>query len=86
MFKIDYLSVPIDNQLWHAIVGIYNSNQLDEVTSLKTDPANLDICFILKFSIFYMTTVYVIMVSVNVFACQCIISVLCICDGYCTDI
>ena len=52
-----------DNQLWCARVGIYNSNQLHHFTILKTNPANLDICFILKFSNFYMITVCLILLA-----------------------
>ena len=55
--------MPIDNQLWRAIVGIYNSNQLDHFTSLKTNPAYLGICFILKFSNFYLITVCLILLT-----------------------
>ena len=40
--------MPIDNQLCRARVGIYNSNQLHQLTSLKINPANLDICFIFE--------------------------------------
>ena len=46
---MDYLSMPIDNQLWRARVGIYNSNHLHHFTCLKKNPANLDISIILKF-------------------------------------
>ena len=35
----------IDNQLWLARVGIFNSNQLHHFTSFKANPTNLDICF-----------------------------------------
>ena len=45
--------MPIDNQLWRARVGIYNSNHLHHFTCLKINPANLDIYIILKFSNFY---------------------------------
>ena len=55
--------MPIDNQLWLARVGIYNRNQLHHFTSLKTNPANLGICFILKFSNFYMITVCLILLT-----------------------
>ena len=37
----------IDNQLWLARVGIFNSNQLHHFTSLKANPTNLDNCFFL---------------------------------------
>ena len=53
----------IDNQLWRARVGIYNSNQLHLYISLKANPANLDIGFILKFSNFYMITVCLILLT-----------------------
>ena len=42
---------------------IYNSNQLHHFTSIKTNPENLDICFILKFSNYYMITVYLILLT-----------------------
>ena len=51
----------IDNQLWLARVGIYN--HLHHFTCLKINPANLDICLILKFPIFYMITVYLILLT-----------------------
>ena len=41
--------MPIDNQLWRARAGIYNSNQSHHFASLKTSRENLDVCFILKF-------------------------------------
>ena len=47
----------IDNQLRRTIVVIYNSNQFHHFTSLKTNPENLDICFIIKFSNFHVTTI-----------------------------
>ena len=47
----------IDDQLWRAKVGIYNSKPLYHFTSLKTNPVNLEICFLLKFSNFYVITV-----------------------------
>ena len=53
----------IDNQLWRARAGIYNSNHLHYFTCLKINPANLDICIILKFSSFYMITVYLILLT-----------------------
>ena len=52
--------MPIDNQLCRARVGIYKSNQLHHFTNLKTNPANLDSCFILKFSNFNTITVCLI--------------------------
>ena len=55
--------MPIDNQLWRARVGIYNSNHLHHFTCLKTNPANLDISIILKFSNFYMITIYLILLT-----------------------
>ena len=55
--------MPIDNQLWRARVGIYNSNHLHHFTCLKINPANLDIYIILKFSNFCMITVYLILLT-----------------------
>ena len=55
--------MPIDNQLWRARVGIYNSNHLHHFTCLKTNPADLDISIILKCSNFYMITVYLILLA-----------------------
>ena len=55
--------MPIDTQPWRAGLGIYNSNQLHQFTSLKTNPANLDICFILKISIFLMTKVCLVLLT-----------------------
>ena len=55
--------MPIDNQLWLARVGIYNTNQLHHFTSLKTNPPGLDICFILSFLNFYMITVCLILLT-----------------------
>ena len=63
----------IDNQLWRARIGIYNSNHLHHFTFLKINPAKLDICIILKFSNFYMITVYLILstyLSVYLFLTQ----------------
>ena len=37
----------IDNQLWLARAGIFNSNQLHHFTSFKANPTNLDNCFFL---------------------------------------
>ena len=54
--------MPIDNQLWQESI-IYNSNQLHQVTNLKANLANLDICFILKFSVFYMITFSLILLT-----------------------
>ena len=59
--------MPIDNQLWCARFGIYNSNHLHHFTCLKINPANLDICIILKFSDFYMITVYLILLTYLLF-------------------
>ena len=55
--------MPIDNKLWRARVGICSSNQLHHFASLKTSPANLDICFIVKCSNFYMITVCLILLT-----------------------
>ena len=55
--------MPIVNQLWRARVWIYNSNQLHHFTSLKANPANMGTCFILKFSNFYIITVYLILLT-----------------------
>ena len=55
--------MPIDNQLRRARVGIYNSNHLRHFTCLKINPANLDICIVLKFSNFCMITVYLILLT-----------------------
>ena len=55
--------MPIDNQLWRARVGIYNSNQAYHFTCLKINPANVNVCIILKFSNFYMMTVYLILLT-----------------------
>ena len=57
-FYMDYLSMPIDNQLWRAT---NNSNQLHHFNSLKTNPSYLNTCFILEFSNFYMITVCLIL-------------------------
>ena len=51
------------NQLWRARAGIYNSSQLHHFTSLKANPSNLDVCFILKFLNFYMITVSLILLT-----------------------
>ena len=61
--KLIIFSMLIDNQLWRARVGIYNSNHLHHFTCLKINPANLDIYIILKFSNFYMITVYLILLT-----------------------
>ena len=55
--------MPIDNQLWWARVRIYNSNQLHHFPCLKRNPANLGNCIILKFSNFYIITVYLIILT-----------------------
>ena len=55
--------MPIDDQLWRARVGIYNSNHLNHFTCLKINPAKLEICIILKFSNVYMITVYPILLT-----------------------
>ena len=55
--------MPIDNQLWRARVGIYNSNHLNHFTCLKISLANSDIYITLKFSNFYMITVYLILLA-----------------------
>ena len=55
---MDYLSMPIDNQLRRAT---NNSNQLHHFNSLKTNPAYLNTCFILEFLNFYMITVCLIL-------------------------
>ena len=56
IFKFDHLSMPRDNQLRRARIGIYNSNQLHQFNNLKTNPTH----FVLKFLNFYMTTVCLI--------------------------
>ena len=55
--------MPIDNQLWGAKVGIYNSNHLHHFTCLKINPANLGINIILIFSNFHMITVYLTLLT-----------------------
>ena len=61
--KLIIFSMLIDNQLWRARVGIYNSNHLHHFTCLKINPANLDISIILRFSNFYIITVYLILLT-----------------------
>ena len=55
--------MPIDNQLCRARVGSYNCIQLHHFTNLNTNPANSGICFILKFSNFYIVTVCLIVLT-----------------------